>query len=124
MKKRHFIILIVVLLFTGYCVSSLGAALTPYVTIAEAKVKTGNLQVKGVLDASAPAPISRDGKFYFAIKDEAGDSVDVVYNGRKPDSFDEAVHIVVVGRYQDGRLVSDKLLIKCPSKYEKFKEER
>jgi hypothetical protein len=29
-----------------------------------------------------------------------------------------ATNVVAIGTYKDGRFVSDKLLVKCPSKYQ------
>ena len=43
------------------------------------------------------------------------------YHGLKPDQFDEAYHIVAIGKCEGESFEADKLLIKCPSKYEKQK---
>jgi cytochrome c-type biogenesis protein CcmE len=45
----------------------------------------------------------------------------VHYHGTKPDQFDEAYHVVAIGKYQDTAFEAHKLLIKCPSKYEQQK---
>ena len=42
----------------------------------------------------------------------------VRYKGVKPDNFDEAYHVVAIGKYTGDAFAADKLLIKCPSKYE------
>ncbi len=59
----------------------------------------------------------------FQIKDIDGPEVlEVVYKGSPPDLLqEEGVSVVAEGRYrpEDGTFVSDKLLVKCPSKYEK-----
>ncbi len=47
--------------------------------------------------------------------------MEVRYHGQKPDQFDQAHHIVAIGRYDGTAFQADKLLIKCPSKYEKEK---
>lgn len=118
MRKRHIIILTVTVLLAGYSLLSFQEALTPYVSVAEARTQTGYLQVKGLLDKQSGMPESRDGKFIFYLQDEAGESVKVIYDGLKPDGFDEAVHIVAVGKYQSGAIIAERLLIKCPSKYQ------
>ena len=51
----------------------------------------------------------------------AGEELLVHYHGTKPDQFDEAHHIVAIGKMQGEAFSSDKLLIKCPSKYEQQK---
>ena len=42
----------------------------------------------------------------------------VVYRGIKPGNFRDAISIVAIGRFQDGRIEAEKLLVKCPSKYQ------
>jgi cytochrome c-type biogenesis protein CcmE len=59
----------------------------------------------------------------FTLKDAEGpEEIQVIYHGAPPDLIDsEGVTIVAEGRYnvQDRIFVSDNLLVKCPSKYEK-----
>ena len=40
------------------------------------------------------------------------------YRGTKPANFKDAISIVAIGRFQDGRIDAEKLLVKCPSKYQ------
>ena len=42
----------------------------------------------------------------------------VTYDGAKPGNFDQASHVVCVGKYNNGVFVAKELLIKCPSKYQ------
>jgi cytochrome c-type biogenesis protein CcmE len=42
----------------------------------------------------------------------------VTYRGTRPANFKDAISIVAIGRYQDGRIDAEKLLVKCPSKYQ------
>jgi cytochrome c-type biogenesis protein CcmE len=44
----------------------------------------------------------------------------VRYHGLKPANFEEAISIVAIGRYDGSEkvFVADKLLVKCPSKYQ------
>jgi cytochrome c-type biogenesis protein CcmE len=56
--------------------------------------------------------------FVFHIKDENGVSVKVVYDGVKPGNFDQASHVVCVGKYENGAFHAKQLLVKCPSKYQ------
>ena len=113
---------LLVLAFAGYAGWSFVDSVTPYVGVAAAQKTAGNVQVKGVLDKTAEAPHMENGYFIFTIQDEdTGESMMVRYHGTKPDQFDEAHHIVAVGKFHDGAFQSDKLLIKCPSKYEQQK---
>ena len=98
MKKRHLALLIPLIVFGSYCVYAFNDNATPYVSIQEASEKSSNVQVKGTLDRSKPYGMQQD--------------------SLKPDDFDQSVHIVAIGKYENGVIESNKLLIKCPSKYE------
>jgi cytochrome c-type biogenesis protein CcmE len=41
----------------------------------------------------------------------------------KPGNFNEATQVVAIGRYRDGVLEAEKLLVKCPSKYQGLDED-
>ncbi|RGS73307.1 MULTISPECIES: cytochrome c maturation protein CcmE [unclassified Mitsuokella] len=121
--KRKVWLIILLLAFVGYAGWSFADSVTPYVGISEAKAATSSVQVKGLLAAEAPAPHMEDGSFVFTLQDEeTGETLPVRYHGTKPDQFDEAHHIVAIGKAKDGVFEADKLLIKCPSKYEQQKQ--
>ena len=58
----------------------------------------------------------------FTIEDLTGktDTVNVLYSGQMPGTFDAGVDVVVIGKYaSSGALITaDQLQTKCPSKYE------
>ncbi|MCL6548759.1 MAG: cytochrome c maturation protein CcmE [Alicyclobacillus sp.] len=55
----------------------------------------------------------------FTIRDQSGRSIPVVYHGDRPDDFSNDWPVIVTGRLTaDGVFEADKLLIKCPSKYQ------
>lgn len=106
--------------FIVYAGLNLSESVTPYVSIAEATASNGSVQVKGLLDKNFE-PRQIDSEFIFNLRDEVtGETLNVKYSGVKPDQFDEAYHIVAVGRYDaaEETFRAKKLLIKCPSKYE------
>jgi len=78
-----------------------------------------NVKVGGkVLDGS----IKRDASgVHFTIQDLTGkqDTVNVLYSGQMPNTFNAGVDVVVVGKYaSNGPLITaDQLQTKCPSKY-------
>lgn len=120
--NRKILLGLLLLAFVGYAGWTFVDSVTPYVGIAEARKSTGNVQVKGLLDKSAPAPHMEGDDFVFTLQDEdTGETMPVRYHGAKPDQFDQAHHIVAIGHFQDGVFGADKLLIKCPSKYEQQK---
>ena len=46
-------------------------------------------------------------------------NITVIFKDVKPDNFDSGYPIIIEGRFQeDDRFLADKLLVKCPSKYE------
>lgn len=106
--------------FVGYAAFNLNESVTPYISIAEAVASSKNVQVKGLLDKNF-APQQVGDEFIFSLGDEnTGETMKVKYSGIKPDQFDEAYHIVAIGKYDsaDNAFHAKKLLIKCPSKYE------
>ena len=121
--KRKILLVALLLAFVGYAGWSFADSVTPYVGIKEAKAATSSsVQVKGLLAKDAPAPHMEDNDFGFTLQDEeTGEELLVHYHGTKPDQFDEAHHIVAIGKMQGEAFSSDKLLIKCPSKYEQQK---
>jgi cytochrome c-type biogenesis protein CcmE len=58
----------------------------------------------------------------FSIQDEHGDVMKVAYKGLKPGNFNEATQVVAIGRFHGGTLEAEKLLVKCPSKYQGTEE--
>ena len=121
--KRKILLVALLLAFIGYAGWSFADSVTPYVGIKEAKAATSSSgQVKGLLAKDAPAPHMEGNDFVFTLQDEeTGEELLVHYHGTKPDQFDEAHHIVAIGKMQGEAFSSDKLLIKCPSKYEQQK---
>ena len=121
--KRKILLIALLLAFAGYAGWSFADSVTPYVGIKEAKAATSSsVQVKGLLAKDAPAPHMEGNDFVFTLQDEeTGEELLVHYHGTKPDQFDEAHHIVAIGKMQGEAFSSDKLLIKCPSKYEQQK---
>lgn len=121
--KRKILLVALLLAFIGYAGWSFADSVSPYVGIKEAKAATSSsVQVKGLLAKDAPAPHMEGNDFVFTLQDEeTGEKLLVHYHGTKPDQFDEAHHIVAIGKMQGEAFSSDKLLIKCPSKYEQQK---
>ena len=118
MRKIFLIVLLVG--FVIYAGFNLAESVTPYVSIAEARATSNGVQVKGLLDKNF-TPVQTGNEFNFSLQDEeTGEVMRVKFDGIKPDQFDEAYHIVAVGKYEaaDESFHAKKLLIKCPSKYE------
>ena len=121
--KRTYLLAFLLLVFAGYAGWTFSETVTPYVGIAEARQAKSSVQVKGLLDRAAPAPHMEDREFVFVLRDEeTGEAMPVRYHGTKPDQFDQAHHIVAIGKYEGEAFQARKLLIKCPSKYEQARQ--
>lgn len=97
--------------------------ISPYVSFAEASDNPGKyVQVMGVIDHKAPVVSDMDG-FSFSLKEEGGAVMKVFSPEARPLNFDHAEEAVVIGRYDEHQeyFTAEKLLIKCPSKYERKK---
>lgn len=92
---------------------------SPYVTIAEAKTMQGtSLHVIGDLDKSTVFTDVKAGEVRFAMTDEKGDRMNVVYSGPTPSNMGEATQVVAVGGMKENVFYAHQLNLKCPSKYE------
>lgn len=118
-------VVIGVIAVAGFAYLGLGAfrdSLNPYVTFAEARTSAGKtVQVSGELPESRLYWYSGDESrtfHFYMVEAETGDSLEVVMDGVKPSTFEEATGVVAIGTF-DGRLFQAKqILTKCPSKYE------
>lgn len=95
-----------------------GGGVTPYVGFAEARAAGSNVQVMGEVLPTGTEYDPESGTFSFYITDDTGDSMRVVYGGIKPGNFDQATSVVCIGRFADETFHANKLLVKCPSKYQ------
>lgn len=112
---------VMLLAFAGFSFSSFQQSLTPYVTFAEARDMDRTLQIAGgLVQGSGQYDPAAERLRFTLVEEETGDRMDVVYRGLKPGNFDDAVSIVAIGRFDpsDGAFAADKLLVKCPSKYQ------
>jgi cytochrome c-type biogenesis protein CcmE len=107
------------LAFAGFAFTSFQQQLTPYVGFREAQSMDRTLQVAGALVRNSSS--YEDGTLLFTITEpETGETMRVAYRGVKPGNFEDAVSVVAIGRYdgRQGLMAADKLLVKCPSKYQ------
>jgi cytochrome c-type biogenesis protein CcmE len=93
------------------------SALTPYISIAEAKTSKGLVQVSGLVK-EGKSSYDAQGNFTFVLTDDQGHAISVVYKKIKPANFDQAIGVVAIGRAKGDMFEADQLLVKCPSKYE------
>jgi cytochrome c-type biogenesis protein CcmE len=93
--------------------------MTPYVTFDEAAKSVRVVQVMGGLEKGSSRYDTTAKTLHFNLVDPASKKVlPVAYRDVKPANFEEAVSIVAIGRYREGSFHAEKLLVKCPSKYQ------
>jgi cytochrome c-type biogenesis protein CcmE len=117
-KKGYLIAIVLALAFVGLGLTAFQKTLTPYLSFDEAKKSRGVVQVMGALDKQSDRYDIANQELSFELLDDKGGRIRIAYRGTKPANFKDAVSIVAIGRYADGRLDADKLLVKCPSKYQ------
>ena len=52
------------------------------------------------------------------VDPKTNEVIPVTYTDVKPANFEDAVSIVAIGRYENEKFKAEKLLVKCPSKYQ------
>lgn len=92
---------------------------SPYVTIQEAKMSKGDrMHLAGDILKETLKTDAANNLVRFQLRDSEGQTCQVVYHGPPPANMGEATQVVAVGQMKDGDFVSNKLLVKCPSRYE------
>ncbi len=128
MKKSHILGLVVIAVALVIIMTTAGDA-SAYVTFAEAQemVESGN---RNKIHVVGKLPKSEDGtvtgieaspdmlSFKFEMVDENEEIQTVFHPNPMPTDFLRSEQVVVVGSYQNGNFVADKILLKCPSKYQ------
>lgn len=131
MKKSHILIIVVIAAAIGIIVTTAGDAST-YVTFEQAyqMASSGSkksIHVVGELkkdesgDIVGIMPGPDRVSFSFIMLDEQKREQLVQYNQPMPTDFTKSEKVVVVGSYRGEAFVADKILLKCPSKYEEQK---
>lgn len=128
MKKSHIFGIVVIAISIMIIVSTAGDA-SSYVTFKEAHSmsvngKNASIHVVGTLKKSISGEIvgiypSQDKlSFTFLMVDQNGEEQEVFYNEPMPHDFLRSEQVVVIGSYKGDAFVADKILMKCPSKYQ------
>jgi cytochrome c-type biogenesis protein CcmE len=130
MKITHIIGIIVIVVAIVVIVSTTKDVST-YVTFKEATEmassgKSSKVHIVGTLKKDAAGHIQEmnyqpeidPNHFTFTLVDRNNESKTVIYGNPKPQDFERSEQVVVIGTMQDGEFVADKILMKCPSKYQ------
>ncbi len=128
MKKTHIIAIAIIAIAIGVIIATAGDAST-YVDFDEAYKmaeagKTSSIHVVGSLKKDPSGNIiglekSADRlSFSFLLVDEKNKEQKVIYNEPVPADFGKSEKIVVIGEYHNNQFIAEKILLKCPSKYQ------
>lgn len=131
MKKSHILILIVIAAAVGILLTTADDA-SSYVSFSEAYqlASTGNkkdIHVVGELkkDGSGKVIGIEEGadkvSFSFIMVDDNGKEQKVNYREPMPADFTRSEKVVVIGSYSGDTFIANKILLKCPSKYQEQK---
>ncbi len=129
MKNGHIIALVIIAVAIAIILSSIGDASSyeSFTTALEMK-QDGEykaIHVVGKLKKDESGQVAgievREDKtsFTFMLVDNEGTAQKVFYNQPVPADFHRSEQVVVIGSYRDQEIfVADKILMKCPSKYQ------
>ena len=121
MKKVTIILLVglaVVVGFGSLFMSDLVAESTTYSDFKTAKENAEEVHVVGqwIRRDEAFYDTQRD-LFHFWMQDTVSNVSQVIYGKPKPDNFESAERVVVMGKFHEDVFYADEILMKCPSKY-------
>lgn len=128
MKKSHIIGLVVIAIAIAVIIST-GESASSYVTFDEAYAMStngdqGSIHVVGELkknsngDVVGVNPSADMLSVNFVLVDDDRKEQIVYLNQPMPSDLLRSDKVVVIGGYKQDRFVADKVLLKCPSKYE------
>ncbi len=131
MKKSHILVIIIIAAAIGIVVTTADDAST-YVTFDQAYQLASNgsknsIHVVGQLKKDAEgqvigiAPGADRVSFSFVMIDDSQKEQIVIYNEPMPQDFTRSEKVVVIGSYSGDTFIADKILLKCPSKYQEQK---
>lgn len=117
MKPKVIIGVLAIAGFTSLLMYNFGNSISTYVDFEQAEGMEG-AHVVGTWDSSKEYGFSMESKqFNFYMKDQAGNVRRVIYPKPKPNNFEQADQLVVIGEMENGVFYANDMLMKCPSKY-------
>jgi cytochrome c-type biogenesis protein CcmE len=119
MKKAYWAGGVILVGFLTLGLTTFTKSMTPYVSFQEAKEARRTVQVMGALEKGTSRYDTAAKTLNFHLVDpKTNEVIPVSYTDVKPANFEDAVSIVAIGKYDGTTFVAEKLLVKCPSKYQ------
>ena len=126
MKKVHIIGIIIIAIAIGAILTTLGNTST-YANFKEASNNPDNeFHVVGKLNKlkeTSYDPKINANIFTFNMIDNLGEEKKVVLHKNKPQDFERAEQIVLIGKMKGDEFHASEILMKCPSKYNDTKQQ-
>ncbi|MEX0649162.1 MAG: cytochrome c maturation protein CcmE [Balneolaceae bacterium] len=117
MKPKLIIGIVSIVFFTSLLMYNFGNSISTYVNFEQAESRS-SAHVVGTWDSSQEHSFSRETmRFSFHMEDQEGNVRRVVYSKPKPNNFEQATQLVVIGEMRNGVFHANEMLMKCPSKY-------
>lgn len=117
MKPKLLVGVTAIVFFTSLLMYNFGNSISTYVNFEQAD-DLSNAHVVGTWDQSQEHNFSRETmRFTFYMTDQDGNTRRVVYSKPKPNNFEQATQLVVIGEMRNGVFHANEMLMKCPSKY-------
>ncbi len=116
MKPAAWVGLAVIVAALAFGSRAFVANLTPYITFEQARQAKGQVQIVGKLVKGSTA--YKDKTLLFQIVDDKNDKMPVAYDDVRPPNFEMATQITAIGAFDGETFRAEKLLVKCPSKYQ------
>lgn len=132
MKTKYIAAMVVIAIAVAIVISMAGGTST-YVTFEDAKELADNgyknsIHVVGELPRASSGEIvgieeSPDRlSFKFKMIDENGMQAQVLHANPIPTDFTKSEQVVIIGAYNGDNFIAEKILLKCPSKYQEEPE--
>ncbi len=121
MKKSSIAFLVIIAISIGVIISIYSDSST-YGTFSDAQEEQSELVVVGQLNKQKKFtydPHKDANYFAFYAVDNKGKECRVVFNGTKPQDFEKSEQLVITGQMKGEEFHASKILMKCPSKYNK-----
>ncbi len=116
MKPAAWVGLAVIVAALWFGSSAFVANLTPLFTFEQARAAKRQVQIVGKLVKGSTA--YKNKTLLFQIVDDKNDKMPVAYDDVRPPNFEMATQITATGAFDGETFRAEKLLVKCPSKYQ------
>ncbi len=118
MKPAAWVGIVIILGALAFSSKAFVTNLTPYLTFEKARQapRSSTVQVMGALDKKSIR--QQMGTLAFEIVSKEGDRMPVSFKQQKPANFEQAIEVTAIGRFDGATFRADRLLVKCPSKYQ------